>query len=641
VKPAVTMRKALRDPALLGNALVGPSWDNWRVILIAAAGEKLAPKERVVFRRFTGREHEPGQRIDEALFLIGRRGGKDRAASVLATYLAAFIDWSPVLAKGEKGLVLLVAPDQRQSKITRDYIEGVFAGSKLLSQLVVNRTVDTIELSNQISIDVRAASFRRLRGVTCVAVIATEAAYWQTDEASDNADIEILNAVRPSLVTTGGPLIIITTPHARKGEVWRLFDGHYGAKGDPLTLIVKGSTREFNPTLPAVVVERALERDPSAAGAEYLAEFRIDIESFVAREVVEAATVRGRRELPPAKDTHYIAFVDPSGGSIDSMTVAVAHREGDRAVLDALRERRPPFSPDEVVQDFAGLLRSYSIDRVQGDHHGGEWPREAFRKLGIAYEVSGKSKSQIYGETLALLNSGRVELLDNPQLVAQLSGLERRTARGGRDSIDHAPGAHDDICNAAFGALRLASTAPPALWARDNLLASHDMAFPKFADALMATVVADDRGMAAAFFCYRAAHDPPLIATDVCEMPLMPQSFHAVAESLWRMIDEIPTALIAIFAQTTLATEFQRLGYGAAIHDLGSILDDNLAISAATHIGMGRIKLSAAVIAKGQTLPLTILDGKTGGADALHLAMLAGAAVALSPGLQLGKRRAA
>ena len=30
-------------------------------------------------------------------------------------------------------------------------------------------------------------------------------------------------------------------------------------------------------------------------------------------------------------------------------------------------------------------------------------------------------------------------------------GLERRTARGGRDSIDHAPGAHDDVANAVAG----------------------------------------------------------------------------------------------------------------------------------------------------------------------------------------------
>jgi len=94
VKAAITMRTALSDPALLGRALAGPSWEAWRAMLIAANGERLNAAEREVFQRFTSRQREPGQRIEEAEFLIGRRGGKDRAASVLATYLAAFVNWS-------------------------------------------------------------------------------------------------------------------------------------------------------------------------------------------------------------------------------------------------------------------------------------------------------------------------------------------------------------------------------------------------------------------------------------------------------------------------------------------------------------------------------------------------------------------
>ncbi len=51
------------------------------------------------------------------------------------------------------------------------------------------------------------------------------------------------------------------------------------------------------------------------------------------------------------------------------------------------------------------------------------------------------------------MNSGNVELLDNRRLGGQLAGLERRVARGGKTSIDHAPGGRDDIANAAAGAL--------------------------------------------------------------------------------------------------------------------------------------------------------------------------------------------
>jgi len=38
-------------------------------------------------------------------------------------------------------------------------------------------------------------------------------------------------------------------------------------------------------------------------------------------------------------------------------------------------------------------------------------------------------------------------------MIAQFLGLERRTARGGRDSIDHGPGGRDDVANTVAGAL--------------------------------------------------------------------------------------------------------------------------------------------------------------------------------------------
>ena len=68
-------------------------------------------------------------------------------------------------------------------------------------------------------------------------------------------------------------------------------------------------------------------------------------------------------------------------------------------------------------------------------------------------EFSDQAKSDIYKELLPLLNSGKIALLDHPRLIAQLCGLERRTARSGKDSIDHAPGAHDDIATTVAGAL--------------------------------------------------------------------------------------------------------------------------------------------------------------------------------------------
>jgi len=94
---------------------------------------------------------------------------------------------------------------------------------------------------------------------------------------------------------------------------------------------------------------------------------------------------------------------------------------------------------------------------VVGDRYGGEWPREQFRKQGVEYRLSEYVKSDLYRELLPLLNSQGVALLDVPRLLAQLCGLERRTARGGKDSIDHGPNAHDDVINSCAGAIVLAA----------------------------------------------------------------------------------------------------------------------------------------------------------------------------------------
>jgi hypothetical protein len=186
--------------------------------------------------------------------------------------------------------------------------------------------------------------FPKLRGPTYIAVIADEAAFFRSEEFSANVDAEILNAVRPGLATTNGPLIVASSPYAKRGVVWDAYKSHYGPDGDPKVLVVQGASRTFNPTLDEGVVARALQRDHAAASAEYLGLFRNDIESAFTLEAVEAC-VGDYREAMSRSGVRYHGFVDPSGGSQDSMTCAVAHREGDAIYIDAIREYRPKFSP--------------------------------------------------------------------------------------------------------------------------------------------------------------------------------------------------------------------------------------------------------------------------------------------------------
>ncbi|MGP5563692.1 hypothetical protein [Vreelandella alkaliphila] len=451
---SVTIRDAMTDPALFGGQFSGDSFKAWRALLAGFYGLPLVGDEHAAWRKITRRQ-APRTPAEELWLVVGRRGGKSQAAALLAVFEAAFQDYTDRLSPGEVATVAVLATDRKAARSVFRYISGLLHSNPMLQALIVREDRESIELSNRTAIEVTTASFRSTRGYTFACVIADEIAFWRSDDAA-NPDKEILSAVRPGMATLNGKLIALSSPYARKGE---LFEHHkrYFGKNDSGILVAQAPSLTMNPTLPKRVVERAYERDEASAKAEYGAEFRSDVESFVSLEAVEGCVIPGRIELPPVSGIQYNAFTDPSGGSVDSWTLAITHREDDNVVLDAMRSRKPPFSPAGVVAEFAELLKSYGIRTVTGDRYGGQFPKELFDQHGITYEVADRPRSDLYRDTLPLLNSERVELLDSKQLVKEFVSLERRTARSGKDSIDHPPGQHDDLCNSVAGAIVSAS----------------------------------------------------------------------------------------------------------------------------------------------------------------------------------------
>jgi hypothetical protein len=448
---------ALDHPQVFAPFFQGVTWRAWRVFLKALFALPLADEHELkLYRHHTGRIEPPATPFKETAVVVGRRGGKSRVLALAATYLAAFLDYSPYLAPGEVATVAVIAADRKQARTIFRFIIGLMRGVTPLAAMIEDEMAEAIKLSNRVTIEIHTASFRVTRGYTFAAVLADETAFWR-DENSANPDVEIFRALRPGLSTIPGAMLLnASSPYRKTGVLYTSFQRHFGRDGARV-LVWRGTTAEMNPSIDPNIIAEAYEDDPASAAAEYGAEFRDDIAEFVPRNVIDACTIGGRIELSPINGVHYTAFVDPSGGTSDSMTLAIAHAQGDIGVLDAIREMRPPFSPEAVVAEFAALLRYYRISRITGDRYAGEWPRERFREYGISYEPSDRPKSEIYRDALPLLNSGKVELLDLPRLATQFAGLERRTARGGRDSIDHAPGAHDDIANAAAGAPLMAA----------------------------------------------------------------------------------------------------------------------------------------------------------------------------------------
>lgn len=462
----VSLLEAMTDPHLFGGWFSDPSWDAWKTFVKGFEGGAMTAQELALYQQCTGREKppRPGERMRQAWVAVGRRGGKSRLLAVISIWAALILDWKPYIVAGESACVMVFACDRAQGKVIFGYVQAMLRESPLFRDEIASETRDEIMLRNGISIQIATSSFRSLRGRTILLACLDELAFWYTGDASAQPDTEIIRAIAASQASLRGHgmLLAASSPYSKTGALFDNCKRYFGKPGRIMAWM-NASSKLMNSTISDEFLEEERERDPEGFASEYEGRFRDDIAAFVTREIVESVTVFGRYELPYDSRNRYVAFVDPSGGSSDSMVLCISYRdETGKAVMAALREHRAPFDPRIVTASMSQLLKTYKIHEVTGDRYAGEWPAAQFKEHQIRYIPSQLSKSEIYANCLPLLNCGKVELLDNSRLAAQLIGLERRTTRGsGREIIDHKQfgGAKDDVANAACGGLLLAADA--------------------------------------------------------------------------------------------------------------------------------------------------------------------------------------
>jgi hypothetical protein len=478
----VDIATAMDDPALFGKWFDGESWDGWRAVLKAAFGlaDQMTADEAAFFREVAERD-PPKRKVRELWCAIGRRGGKDSATSLIAAWSAANFAGQDRLRPGERALVACLANDRDQARIILDYTRSYFDEVAPLKALIEDdERMTDLQLTNRVDLAVMSNNFRAVRGRPILMAVFDEVALWR-DEKSATPDIETYRAVVPGLASLSPDAMIvgISSPYRKSGLLYDKYKKHFGQNDDDV-LVVRGPSRQFNPTIPQEIVDQALADDPAAAKAEWLGEFRDDIGGWLAAEVIENAVDAGITVRPPNKMFSYFAFCDPSGGARDSFTAAIAHSEGGIAILDALLEIKPPFDPGSATMQIAALLKSYGLLACTGDRYAAEWVVAAFRSCGITYRHSERDRSAIYQDALPLFMSGRVRLLDNKRLVSQFCALERKTSSMGKDKIDHGPGGRDDACNSAAGALVLASAVKQPLFCAAPFVAIGTDYYPSF-----------------------------------------------------------------------------------------------------------------------------------------------------------------
>jgi hypothetical protein len=163
---------------------------------------------------------------------------------------------------------------------------------------------------------------------------------------------------------------------------------------------------------------------------------------------------------------------------------------------------------------------------------------------------------------------------------------------------------------------------------------------PPQVDLIFAVLLSDGAGAgAAAFFCWsRPARAHALILAD-CEVGVIgPDMLKGAVEKLWQLLQQVHAAHAMVFTSGPLAAELQRLGYTQAVETIDGVLDDDLSVAAAIHIGAQRVRVSDAVLRKPYPLRFLNPSREKDSDDLLLRACMAGVCCAFDEGRSAARR---
>lgn len=429
--------------------LTGPSWAAWRCIGTVLDGLPLSAGDMTTYTQLTGRSTLPLD-LRELWALAGRGSGKTSFMAVQAVK-AACRGYAAV-----RGIprVLLLAFVKEQAGVAFEYVSGFFDADAELRRLVTRRSKDNLTLAHGVRVQTITSDYRAVRAYAVAAALCDEIAHWWNEATNASPDVEIVRALRPGLgKVPGSRLLAATTPWTEEGQAYEVHQRHYGNDASQHILVVKASTPVLNPAFDAATIAIAEAEDPESAMSEYGVAWRVAGGTLVRPAVYDACVEKGVTERAPSVplgDDYYSAAVDLSGGTgDDSAALSIQHVEADDTgaevcVQDVLREWAPPFDSAAMVADVASECAKFGVTEVTGDAFSQGFVASECRRHGIEYQVSKRKTADCALDALAVLNTRRVRLLDNPKARRQWLGLRRDYASGGRPTILETR-RHDDL----------------------------------------------------------------------------------------------------------------------------------------------------------------------------------------------------
>jgi hypothetical protein len=420
-------------------------------------GLSLTPEQAEIAHEATGlKEFEP-RAYRTAFLCCGRRSGKSTRIAGNLVVFEACVNKHPIPA-GERGTVLLIGPTERQARHTFRIIEQKIKRSPTLSRLIQSvrnsPNESVIELSNNIDIAVIPANAKHVRGWNLIAVVLEEACFFRDSETGAYNLEEIINAVRPGMLTMpDSKLCIISSPWAQVGYAWSLYRDR---EKTPDILIWRAPSWVMNPALDKAEIERERQRNENYWRREYAAEWVTAANVLLPSDLVERCVARGVVEFPPKPDVVHCVSLDPSSKG-DDFSMCVSHAEGELIVVDYVKAWRAPgrgryIDYNTVLPHILDTMRRYNAPKAWSDQVSAAAISAALTKACFQFEQTptyGTKAAPKFQMLRQKIVSGELVLPDDRELVEQLKALEEILAEGGRSTVESRTGKDDKaVCTA-------------------------------------------------------------------------------------------------------------------------------------------------------------------------------------------------
>jgi hypothetical protein len=432
---ATSLVQACDDPQLLSF----PLWPTQRTLLEAV---------------------EKGPRMH--VWALGRRSGKTTLAALVGLWdclLRPELD--RMVRPGERRYAVAAATNIRQARLFVRAALSIVERSPLLAKLIENISDDEISFTNGTALAAFPCTSRGVRGWPVSSLLFDEAAHMLDTEGNQAAE-PLYRALAPSTAQFGNAarVIVSSTPYGQDGFFSEL---HQRASSGELkdAKAQHATTATVNPTITEAFLKQERERDPDGFQGEYEAMFLSGGLAFIERDRL-LEIVADRRELAPADVKSAVLGFDPSF-SRDPAAVAVVGRhpeDRDRLVLAHVQRWVPgqkrywktkgeQEDQQRLVLDAVANLANYYKAHVVTDQHLPGVVVAGLAERGVSATVRGwtpANKTEAFKALRARVYGRKLELYDEPQLIAELSRLRVNYKPGSAEVVNPRSGdSHGDL----------------------------------------------------------------------------------------------------------------------------------------------------------------------------------------------------